>query len=240
MLRSVILPAYNESGYIETMIDETIQALSFRTDPFEIIVVDNDSKDDTAAIVAKLSELDSRIKLIRHPSNMLYAMSCMSGSKAALGDRIFILDSDGQHPPSELWKFDAELDTGFDIVFGWRRKRKDSIRRLMLSRILWLLTWYHLRFDLHDVNCGFRAFNSAYSDALEIKHCVNFVNPELWVRAKLGGFRIGEAATSQEERKAGQSTHDFSRLRVIFNNVNQYLSSLALELQTQPRSRNSC
>jgi glycosyltransferase involved in cell wall biosynthesis len=230
MFRSVILPAYNESGYIEQMVHRTVDALSVRDDEFEVIVVDNASEDDTSDIVRRMSEHDERIKLIRHPENRLYAASCLTGTKASKGDRIFILDSDGQHSPDDLWNFDRVLDEGFDVVFGWRKEREESAKRLALSRILWLLTWWHLRYSLHDVNCGFRAFDRQFADRLEIKHRVNFVNPELYVRAKLGGFRIGEATTIQERRKAGESTHNFGRLWNIFSSVNHYLRSLASEL----------
>lgn len=212
------------------MARRTVDALATRDDPFEVIVVDNASTDDTAAIVEKLAASDPHVRLIRHPENRLYAASCLSGTKAAKGDRIFVMDSDGQHSPMDLWNFDAVLDSGYDVVFGWRRKRQESLRRLALSRVLWLLTWRHLRFPFHDVNCGLRAYSRAYGEKLEIKHRVNFVNPELYVRAKIGGFRIGEASTVQEKRKAGKSSHDLGRLLDIFRSVNSYLASLSKEL----------
>jgi dolichol-phosphate mannosyltransferase len=67
MLRSIVLPAYNEAGYIAEMVARTVRAGEERPEPFEVIVVDNASKDDTAAIVEKLAERDPRIRLIRHP-----------------------------------------------------------------------------------------------------------------------------------------------------------------------------
>src|SRR5581483_7494442 len=219
MMRTIALPAFNEAAYIETMIARAIAAGEMRPDPFEVIVVDNASTDDTAAIVERAAARDPRVRLVRHPENRLYAASCLSATRAAKGDRIFILDSDGQHPPEDVWKFDAKLDEGYDIVFGWRVRRAEKLPRLAMSRVLRGLTRWYVGFDLHDINCGIRGFDRAYADRLEIKHRVNFVNPELFVRAKLGGFRIGEVQVVQEPRRGGVSSHEFGRLWRIFRTV---------------------
>jgi glycosyltransferase involved in cell wall biosynthesis len=230
-MRTIVLPAYNESGYIAEMVQRTVEAASRRPDPFEVIVVNNASVDDTAAIVEGIAARDPRVRVISHPENRLYAASCLTGTKAARGDRIFILDSDGQHPPSDIWLFDAKLDEGCDLVFGWRRNRAEKIPRLVMSRVLWSLAWLHTGYNLHDVNCGIRAFTSRFGERLEIRHRVNLVNPELFVRAKLGGFHIGEVEVVQEKRKAGVSSHEFGRLWRIFQTVNNYLSALGRELR---------
>lgn len=237
MMRTIGLPAYNEAGYIAEMVERSLRAGEMRADPFEVIVVNNASTDETAAIVDDLARREPRVRLISHSKNRLYAASCSTATKAAKGDRIFILDSDGQHPPEDIWKFDAKLDEGYDIVFGWRTQRQELVTRLVMSRLLWWLTHYYVGFDLHDINCGIRGFNRAYADRLEIRHRVNFVNPELFVRAKLGGFRISEVAVVQERRKAGVSSHEFGRLWRIFRTVRAYLAQLSRELKANAGSR---
>ncbi len=231
IFRTIILPAYNEAGYIAEMVRCTVRAGEMRPDPFEVIVVNNASIDDTASIVEALAAQDPRVRLISHPENRLYAASCLTGTRASRGDRVFILDSDGQHPPEDIWKFDARLDEGYDIVFGWRRRREEPPLRLLMSRFLWALSRWHVGFNLHDVNCGIRGFNRSFADRLEIRHRVNFVNPEFFVRARLGGFRMGEAEGVQEKRKAGVSSHELGRLWRIFRTVNRYLSELSQELR---------
>jgi glycosyltransferase involved in cell wall biosynthesis len=233
MLRTIILPAFNESGYIAEMVARAIIAGEMRPDPFEIIVVNNASADATAAIVAAIAVKDPRVRLISHPENRLYAASCLTGAKAAQGERIFILDSDGQHPAEDLWKFDEKLDAGNDLVFGWRRRRAEPPMRIFMSRFLLGLARWHVGYPLHDVNCGIRAFTRAYAERLEIRHRVNLVNPELYVRARLGGFRVGEAEVVQEKRKAGVSSHELGWLWRIFLTVNRYLASLGAELRTE-------
>jgi glycosyltransferase involved in cell wall biosynthesis len=238
MMRTIALPAYNEAGYIAEMIAETIRAAQMRPDPFEIIVVDNASTDRTAAIVEEIAKRDPRVRLISHPENRLYAGSCQTATNAARGERIFILDSDGQHSPRDLWKFDAKLDEGCDLVFGWRTQRDEPAVRIAMSRFLWAMARYYVAFNLHDVNCGMRGFNRAYAEQLTIQHKVNFVNPELFVRAKLGGFRVGEVQVVQEKRKAGVSSHEFGRLWKIFQNVQGYLAHLRRDLRSAQPLRN--
>lgn len=236
MMRSIILPAFNESGYIAEMIARALKAGQLRTDPFEIIVVNNASTDATAATVAAIAAREPRVTLISHPENRLYAASCLTGTRAARGERIFILDSDGQHPPEDVWKFDARLELGDDIVFGWRRRRQEKITRVLMSGfLLWLARW-RIGYDLHDVNCGIRGFNRAFADRMEIRHRVNLVNPELFTRARLGGFRIGEVDVIQEKRKAGVSSHELGRLWRIFVTINAYLAALGAELRAAGRT----
>ena len=237
MIRSVILPAYNESGYIAEMVRRTVEACERSADPFEVLVIDNASQDDTAAIVERLAAADGRIRLLRHDTNRLYAGSCLTGVRAARGDHIFILDSDGQHPPSDIWKFDAALASGFDLVFGWRHERAEGPPRLLMSRVLWILAWWYTGFNLHDVNCGIRGMSRRYADKLDIKHKVNLVNPELYVRARLGGFRMSEVAVVQESRKAGVSSHELGRLWRIYRTVTTYLKALRAELRSATRGR---
>lgn len=231
-MRTVVLPAYNESEFIEEMLDWTITAMEQRSDPFEIIVVDNASTDNMSEIVEKRAASDERIRLIVHNENRLYAGSCLTGTKAAHGERIFILDSDGQHDPADVWTFDAALDEGYGIVFGWRKQRSEPRSRLIVSKVLWLLARVTIGWRLHDVNCGMRGFTSEYGSALRIEHRVNMVNPELFVRAKEGGFRIGEVAIDQQGRKGGVSSHDFGRLPRIFLDIAKYMLSLRRSMKS--------
>ena len=234
MLRSIVLPSYNESGYIAEMVARTLAAGELRPDPFEVIVVDNASTDDTAAIVDGIAAADARVRLIRHTVNRLYAASCLTGTRAARGDRIFVLDSDGQHSPEDIWRFDAELAGGYDVVFGWRQERHETRQRILLSKVLLWLPRAYTGFPLHDINCGIRGYTRVYAEQLEIRHLLNLVNPELYVRARTGGFRIGEVAVIQEKRKAGSSSQEFSRAWTVFRQVNAYLTALRRELRSAP------
>jgi glycosyltransferase involved in cell wall biosynthesis len=212
------------------MVERTVEACARRDDPFEVIVVDNASTDATARVVSTLASEDPCVRLIQHPENRLYAGSCLTGTRAAKGDRVFIIDSDGQHSPEDIWPMDRALEDGCHLVLGWRRSRSEPLPRIAMSRMLWLLARGYLGYTLHDVNCGIRGMSRAFVQQLEIVHRVNLVNPELYVRARVGGFRIGEVSVVQEGRKAGTSSQDFGRLWRTFREVNRYLWTLRSEL----------
>ena len=234
--RSVVLPAYNEEGYIAEMVGRCVRVMEKHEDPFEIIVVDNCSTDSTAAIVDRLHQDDSRIRVIRHETNKLYAGSCQTGADNATGDRIFILDSDGQIDPEEIWKFDAGLDEGNDIVFGRRVERGDPRARLLVSKIFWLHARILIGYQLHDVNTGIRAMNRRFAEYLHLEHRINLANPEMYVQAKIGNFRIGEVSIRQHERQAGVSSHQFAKLWDIETTVAKHLWSLRKTLKAAAKS----
>jgi hypothetical protein len=94
-----------------------------------------------------------------------------------------------------------------------------------------LMTRIYIGFPLHDVNCGIRAMSRRYADAVEIRHFVNLVNPELYVRARQHGFGVAEVPVEQEPRRAGVSSHEFGRLWHILRTVEAYLRSLRRELR---------
>ena len=236
VMRSVVLPAYNEDAYIEEMVARCVKAMERSADPFEIIVVDNCSTDATASLVDAVHERDSRIRVVRHEVNKLYAGSCQTGTKESRGERIFILDSDGQIDPEEIWKFDAALAEGDDIVFGRRVNRGDTKKRLVVSKIFWLHARALIDFRLGDVNTGIRGMNRAFADRLEMKHRVNLANPEMYVQARLGGFRIGEVNISQHERQAGVSSHQFTKLWTIEKTVVGHLLELRKEMKARKGS----
>ena len=236
VVRTIVLPAYNEEGFIAEMIRLSLQAGEKSNDAFEVIVIDNASTDNTAKIVTDIGAQDERVRLVSHPENRLYAGSCRSGIEAARGERVFILDSDGQHSPDDIWKFDARLLEGFDLVFGRRTQRAEPFTRIAMSRFLWLLARLYIGFNLHDVNCGIRGMNRNYITGLEIKHRVNLVNPELFVRAKQRNMNISEVDVIQESRKAGVSSHQFNKLVDIFKDVTSYLWALRKDVRTSAKA----
>ena len=229
--RSLVLPAYNEAGAIVAVVRDCIAAGADRPGTFEVVVVDDGSTDNTAELVAALAVEDERVRLVVQPQNGRYAAACLAGIKAAHGNRIFIIDSDGQHDPNDLWNFDAMIDKGFDLVLGWRQQRSEPRLRLIMSRVLWLMSWWYLRFDLHDVNAGIRACTRDFGEKLEVRHRINYLNPELFVRARLGGFRVAEAPTTQLARRGGITSHNLSKPWSIFIQMRRYLLSLSLELK---------
>jgi glycosyltransferase involved in cell wall biosynthesis len=150
---SVVIPAYNEQSAIERTIGDVHKALAGGP-PFEIIVVDDGSSDDTGALAGKAGA-----RVITHPHNVGYGRALKDGIAAATNDTIVIIDADGTYPAKEIPRITGELDRGFDLVVGARMgATHDSWIKAPLRRLLKFLVEFTTGRRVPDVNSGLRAF----------------------------------------------------------------------------------
>ena len=191
---SLVLPAYNEQDNIVKVVTSAADSLDQLGKTWEIVVVDNHSNDKTPQLVEELSLKDNRIRCIVHNENKLYSGSCQTALNEAKGKYIAIMDSDDQYAASDILKFIEKLEKGANIVFGWRKKRKDPFFRLIVSKVFNSLGKFKLKFPFHDLNCGYRVFDKTFQQSCKIKHKINLSNPELYVRAKQAGLKMDEVA----------------------------------------------
>jgi glycosyltransferase involved in cell wall biosynthesis len=232
-LITLALPAYNESQNVVAVLDQCKAALDVFGQAWEIIVIDNHSSDDTPDVVRAYSAGDDRIRLIRHDENRMYSGSCKTAIKEAKGDFVAIMDSDGQMDPKDIALFVEKLQGGADIVFGWRRRRRDPVFRLVISGFFNFLGKAWLHYPFHDLNCGFRAFKSTCCSSLEIRHTINMANPELYVRAKSAGLRMEEVEVRHMPRTAGKTSHNLGKIWKIFLDVDRHMRALATDLNRE-------
>lgn len=229
---TLALPAYNESENIATVLSECVSALQSLGRTWEILVIDNASTDDTAAVCLAFAPADERIKVIQHPENRLYSGSCQTAMLHARGKFVAIMDSDGQATARDLPRFVDALEQDNNVVFGWRRERHDPIGRLIVSRVFNAMGKWYVRYPFHDLNCGYRMFDRAFIDAAEIRYRVNLANPELYVRARLANLKVSEIAVEHRQRIGGGTSHDFRKFLRVFVDVTRYLRSLRAELRS--------
>lgn len=225
MKRSVVLPVYNEEGTVA----RTIAAVSAEVAEWpdcEILICDNASTDRTVAIVEELMTADPRLRVVTAKRNGLYAWNVGRGISAALGDRIFVLDGDGQFPPSVFHDLDAELEAGSGLVLGHRKVRVGGLMRVVASYTYLLLCRLIIGFDLRDINAGARALSRKFADQVDIKHLGMMVNPELYATAKSLGFKITEVSVGHEQRIAGGTSHLFGRPFLLFRQAIEYFRFL--------------
>ena len=228
---TLALPAYNEGQNILAVLEDCRQVLADMGRTWEILVIDNHSSDDTAPRVREYMARQANVRLVVHGENRMYSGSCRTALQEARGAFIAIMDSDGQMDPRDLAPMLAKLEQGTDVVFGWRRQRHDPFFRLVISLFFNGLGKWHLGYPLHDLNCGLRMFTRAYCAKAEIRHTINMVNPELYVRARQHGFRIDEMAVRHMARQAGKTSHNLGRLWRIFVEVDRYMRALGAELK---------
>ncbi len=234
MKYSIVFLTYNEEQGIQATLDEAVQDLDAIGEAAraEIIVVDNASRDQTAAIVQVFSRAHPQVRLVRHSANLGYSTSTLTGFREAMGNIVVHVDGDGQLTLRDLPLFREKIEQGSDIVFGWRRRRQDPPIRIPLSFALNALSRLWLGWPYHDINIGYRAVTREVARAIHTVRPANFFGPELWVRARQHGWSVAEVPVQHFPRRGGQSIHEIRRLPGAVLNGLRYLSGLRRELES--------
>lgn len=155
---SAVIPLYNEARSLDELCSRLIQTLATLTERFELIFVDDGSTDDSFAVLQNLHRRDSRVKAIRFRRNFGKSTALSAGFKKARGRIIVTLDADLQDLPEEIPSLLNKLEQGYDLVSGWKKKRKDSLIRKMASWLFNRATSFFTGVQLHDFNCGLKCY----------------------------------------------------------------------------------
>src|SRR5205807_1483441 len=123
-------------------------------------------------------------RLIVHESNRLYSGSCKTGMAASRGRYVVVMNTDRQHTAEDLPAFLNALESGANLVFGFRKQRRDPWPRKVVSWVFNKLARMRLGVPVRDLNVGMFAFDRTFINGAVIRHTINMDNPELWVRAK--------------------------------------------------------
>lgn len=203
---SVILPVYNEEDNIERVIEDSADFLvtQDRFKEYEIITIDDGSKDNTAKVLKKLANRIPYLKVIIHHKNLGYGKALMSGLRESKYSLIFFMDGDGQ------FRFDSIKETlnyilNYDIIMGHRYKREDPFYRIVLGRIYSFLVFLLFGLNFKDINCGFKLFKK---EAIEDDYNLNggLFYTEVLLKAKIKGLRIKEIPIRHFPRLNGKQT----------------------------------
>jgi len=206
---TVVVPCYNEEGNLPTLLERLTAVLDAKGLPYEIIIVDDGSTDGTWATISRLNRRDQRVIGLRHRRNFGKAEALANGFAVARGDVIITMDGDLQDDPDELPHFLAKLDEGYDLVSGWKQRRQDPLGKTFPSKIF---NWTVRRasgVQLHDFNCGFKAYRREAAKNLRLYGELHRFTPVL---ASAEGFRVGEIPVKHHPRTWGQSKYGWSRL----------------------------
>jgi glycosyltransferase involved in cell wall biosynthesis len=209
---SVVLPAYNEEENVGQAVRSVLEVMDTITPSYEVIVVDDGSRDRTSEVVKELVQSYPKVRLIRHEVNQGYGGALTSGFRAATGELIFFTSSDNQYDVAEIRKLLPLIETA-DLVIGYRAKRRDPfIRRLFAwgwNMLVNLLFGYVSR----DIDCAFKLFKREILSQVPITSKGAMIDTELLVGAKRRGFGIVEVPVSHFPRLAGEQTG--ANIRVI-------------------------
>jgi len=230
---SVVLPAYNEQENIAPLVRTAMDLLPRLAQDFEILLVDDGSRDDTAAVATDLvHQHHPRVRLLRHTENRGYGAAIRTGFEHASFDLIFYTDSDRQFDLGELAYF-LPLISQHDVVIGFRVYRYDSVMRSMVSWVYNRLVRVLFRVRVRDVDCAFKLFRREVLDKVTIE-CENFfVDTELVAKARKWNFRIAEKGVRHYPRLAGETTVQASDVQRTLWEIGRMWRSIYLPGQSR-------
>jgi glycosyltransferase involved in cell wall biosynthesis len=212
---SVVIPLYNEEQSLEELHRRLTDTLATLSDRFEIIFVDDGSIDNSFAVIKNLHQRDSRVKAVRFRRNFGKSTALSAGFKKARGKIIVTLDADLQDLPEEIPSLLNKLEQGYDLVSGWKKKRKDSLIRKIASWLFNRVTSFFTGVKLHDFNCGLKCYRRELVDELALYGELHRYIPAI---ANWKGFRVGEVKVGHHPRMHGVSKFGSERyLRGLFD-----------------------
>lgn len=210
---SFVIPTLNEQDSLKILTSE-IQAHCPEPE-HEIIYIDDGSTDASFEILSSMAAEDERIKVIRFRRNFGKAAALQSGFDLASGEVVFTMDADLQDDPAEIPAFLAKLDEGFDLVSGWKQKRKDPWHKVWPSKLFNFVTGLTFGLRLKDYNCGFKAYRKSLVKELSLYGEMHRYIPVL---AHALGYKVGQIPVHHRERKYGKSKYGIERyLRGLFD-----------------------
>lgn len=220
ILLSLVLPVHNEEEIIETVFGKIFTALKKIKIPFEIILVENGSRDNTLSIIQKLSNKFSNTKVIT--SKQGYTRAIKAGIKIAKGKYICYMPSDGQADENKIVKlFKLIEDKNYDIV-KVKRISRENIIRFLVSISFNLTIFLIFRTKLIDVNGSPRIMLREKYNLLDIKSNDSFGDGEMLIKASILNWKIKEIPMQNIERYGGKSTRSINTFLEFFRNIYNY------------------
>ncbi|HHM21412.1 MAG TPA: glycosyltransferase [Bacteroidetes bacterium] len=208
---SIVIPVFNEEESLpelEAWIRRVMEENKFT---YEIILVDDGSKDCSWQVMAQLAKKNPHVKGIKFQRNYGKSAALFVGFEAARGEVVITMDADLQDSPEEIPELYRMIkEEGYDLVSGWKKKRHDPLSKRLPSRLYNRVTRWISGIPLNDFNCGLKAYRLAVVKSIEVFGDMHRYTPLL---AKWAGFtRIGEKVVVHRPRKYGYSKFGLSRL----------------------------
>jgi glycosyltransferase involved in cell wall biosynthesis len=205
---SVVVPVYNEERSVALLLDELRGTLEGIGAEWEAVFVDDGSTDGTFAALTRLHAAAGNVRVVRLRRNFGKAAALAAGFAQAQGDVVVTIDGDLQDDPAEIPRLLAKLDEGFDLVSGWKTRRRDPWSRRLLSRIFNGVVGRISGIRLHDMNCGFKAYRAEVVRGLPLYGELHRFIPVL---AHYRGYRIAELPVNHRPRAHGRSRYGLER-----------------------------
>ncbi len=207
---SIVIPIFNEEESLHQLHERLSPVMQQLGKPYEIILVDDGSKDGTFPILKELHERDPHVRVIRFRRNFGQTAAFSAGFDLARGDIIITIDADLQNDPADIPTLLEKVDQGYDVVSGWRFRRKDPfLNRRLPSMIANSLISKMTNVKLHDYGCSLKAYRSEVVKNIRLYGEMHRFIPALtsWL-----GVEVAEVPVNHSPRKYGKSKYGLSRI----------------------------
>lgn len=223
---SIVIPLYNEEESLAPLLEWIRQSLEKTSLKYEVIFVDDGSRDESWKIISGLSGRYPNVRGISFRRNYGKSAALNEGFKAVKGDVVITMDADLQDSPEEIPELYKMIkEQGYDLISGWKKKRHDPVSKTLPSKFFNGVTGAVTGIRLHDFNCGLKAYKREAAQAVEIYGEMHRFIP---VMVKKAGFeRIGEKAVAHRERKFGRTKFGIDRF------INGFLDLLSILFVTR-------
>jgi glycosyltransferase involved in cell wall biosynthesis len=205
---SVLIPVFDEADSLVALHRRVTEALTALGRPYEVLFVDDGSRDGTLDRLAEIAARDERVRVISLRRNFGKAAALSVGFREVRGARVVTLDGDLQDDPAEIPGLLAGLDEGYDLVSGWKRHRRDPITKTWPSRVWNWMTARATGIPLHDFNCGLKAYRGEVVRSIRLYGELHRYIPVLADRL---GFRVTEREVRHHPRRSGRSKYGAAR-----------------------------
>ena len=218
---SYFFPAHNEEANLRGLVEEALATLPDLADTFEIVIVDDGSRDATPRIADELAAADSRVRAVHHPRNLGYGAAIRSGLGAARHDLIAFTDGDRQFKVADVGRLTERLAAGgAEVVVGYRIKRADPLVRTLYARAYRLANRIFFGLRITDVDCACKLFRREALRGISVESSGAFFSAELLIKLRASGRTVVEVCVPHYPRTAGSATG--ARPRVVLRAVRDF------------------
>ena len=227
---SVVIPFLNEQENIPPLYMKLTEVMDGMGEPYELVFVDDGSKDNTFKVLSDIYEHDRRVNVVRLRRNFGQTAALKAGFDFARGEVIISMDGDLQHDPDEIPRFVEKIEEGYDLVSGWRHQRKDAwLTRQLPSRIAnWMMAKLS-GIELHDFGTTFKAYRREIIQEIQLYGELHRFIPAL---ASSSGAKIAEVPIQNLHRKNGRSNYGIGRTIRVF--LDLMIVKFLLDYSTRP------
>ncbi|NMM50275.1 glycosyltransferase family 2 protein [Marinigracilibium pacificum] len=227
---SLVIPAYNEADSLPELVQWIDRVNKENNLEYEVIIVDDGSTDGSWSVIENIAEGNACVRGIKFNRNYGKSAALDTGFKASSGRVVITMDADLQDSPDEIPELVAMIrDEGYDMVSGWKKKRHDPITKTIPSKFFNKVTSVISKIDLHDFNCGLKAYDRDVVKSVEVYGEMHRYIP---VIAKWKGFdKIGEKVVQHRARKYGTTKFGLERF------INGFLDLLSITFVMKYKKR---